>query len=113
VITTADTFTSLAHVEVPAQNNEGEGEGQGRHEGQEHYTNLHQLPEGGGVGAEYGEYDEEEWVAEEGHEQEVEVGAPVEQTEVPASGQVEGQGQTGAIEAGAFSQHDLEREKTE
>ena len=129
--TTADTFTSLAHIEVPAQNNEGEGEVGGQegqeaqeaqeaqegheghegHEGQEDDTNPHLFLEGEGVSAEYGEYEEGEWVAEEGHEQGE--GAPVEQTEVPTAGQVEGQGQTGTIEAGAFSHHALEREKIE
>ena len=111
--TTADTFTSLAHIEVPAQNSEdqGEGGGQEEQEEQEDYTNPHQFPEGDGVSAEYGEYEEGEWVAEEGHEQEE--GAPVEQTEVPAAGQAEGQGQLGMIEAGAFSLHALEREKIE
>jgi hypothetical protein len=107
---TPDTFTSLAHIEVPAKDNEGEDEDEGQ-EGQEDYTNPHQLPEGGGASGEYGEYYEEEWAAEEGHEQEV--GAPVEQAEVPATGQVEGQGQTGTIEAGACSRHALEREKIE
>ena len=114
--TTADTFTPLAHVEVPAQNNEGEGEVAGQEEqegqeGQEDYTNPHLFLEGEGVSAEYGEYEEGEWVAEEGHEQGE--GAPVEQTEVQAAGQAEGQGQTGTIEAGAFSHHALEREKIE
>lgn len=110
---TADTFTSLAHIEVPAQNNEDQGEGGGQEgqEGQEHYTNPHQFPEGDGVSAEYGEYEEGEWVAEEGHEQEE--GVPVEQTEVPAAGQAEDQGRPGTIEAGAFSLHALERERIE
>ena len=110
---TADTFTSLAHIEVPVQNNEGQddGGGQEEQEGQEHYTNPHQFPEGDGVSAEYGEYEEGEWVAEEGHEQEE--GVPVEQTEVPAAGQAEDQGQPGTIEAGAFSLHALERERIE
>jgi len=118
--TTADTFTSLAHTEVPVRNNEGGDEGddeaqeaqeqaaQGQ-EAQGHYTNSHPSPEGEGVSGEYGEYDE--WGAEEGHE--LGEGTPVEQTEVPAAGQVEGQGQTGTIEAGAFSHHTLEGEKLE
>lgn len=98
--TTANTFISLAHTEVPAQTNEGEGQ-----EGQEEYTNSEQFPEGKGVSADYGEYEEGEWGAE-GHEE----GTPVGQVEAPATGQVVGPGHTGAIEAGTPFSHALERE---
>lgn len=103
--TTADTHTSLAHTEVPVQSNEGEEQ-----VGQDQYTDSHQYPEGEYVSAQYGEYEEGEWGAEGGHEEE---GVPVEQLEAPAAGHVVGQGQTGMIEAGAFSQHALERENIE
>ena len=102
--TTADTFTSLVHTEMPAPNNEGEA-----HKGQEQYTNSHQFPEGEGVSALYGEYDEGEWGAEERLEEGE--GAPVEQAEVPATGLAVDQGQTGTIEAGASAYSALERER--
>jgi hypothetical protein len=100
VNTTADTFTSLAHTEMSVQNNEGEGEAQ--------YTDSQRFPEGQGVSAEYGEYEEGEWGAEEGHEEGE--SAPVEQTEAPAAGQVVDQGQVGTIEAGTSSPR-LEKRK--
>jgi hypothetical protein len=102
--TTADTFTPLAHSEVAAPNIDGEGQ-----EGQEQYTDSHQFPEGEGVNAEYGEYDEGEWGAEEGHEEDE--GVPVEQTEAPAAGDVLSQGQTGTVEAGMSFDHILDEER--